>query len=124
MCIDEQEIQSQLPDQFLESIIESSDIVSLAENPGNFAGLQARWNQEQFRAVRIASNIADTFRCYIKSSLFNPTLVPKIIIERVGHLTIFHPEQYMNSRGLNVGINDSNAKASLCRQHSDVGCRI
>ena len=60
MRVDEEVVEVQRLSKFPESIVESTDVVALAQDAGDLGRLDARWHQEQRRTVgRSADQVRD-----------------------------------------------------------------
>ena len=62
--------------ELLKSIVEASDIVTLAENLRDFTGPQTRRNQEKLGTFRPFANVANRKFGHIIGGFFNTALIP------------------------------------------------
>ena len=105
MRVNHQHIQLEPFDQILEAVIEQANIVALAQDAGNFARLDAGWNQKDLALNGCAQQIS-----YIVGAFFDIAFAPQVIVQGVAHHLVIHAENDMDTWRSNISVHHADAE--------------
>src|SRR5262249_52957156 len=119
MRIYHQDVQPERLDQFLEAVPQHAHVVSLPQHARDISGFHARRDQEHLaRALRPEP------RGYVVGGFLDLAYAPQIIVQAMAHLRFVQAEQNIDSRRLNVGIDDADTTPVARQQRGDIGGSI
>src|SRR5262245_31631732 len=123
MGIDKKVVQAECLLQIAETVVESADVIALAQDAGDLSGAKARRGKEDGRPLDPCGGDAQDV-AYVVSRLLDRAAIPEVVVQRPLNAVLVEAEQDVDTRRLDVGIDDSDTLAGKSREHGEIGGQI